>query len=129
MKPSEDKNRLSNVLEDATIAFWGVVVDAYPEAKHGDFPPDASIKIADAMCEAIVTWLEYNADPLEDDVKGHTGSTEVLLHNIDYAFTENGYDITDFLEEIHYTIGNDNRSDGELKDNDTVVGTWVINNR
>ena len=131
MKPSEDFNRMSNVMEEAELAFWAVVADAYPEAKHGDFSPEATVKFAAAIEDAIVHWLEANADPIEED---EPRTTEIMLHRIEYNY-ENDMTITDGDEEhIAYCISQGIR-EGELctliaegDDDIEVRGYWRINN-
>lgn len=141
MKPSEDKNRLSNVLEDAEIAFWGVVADAYPEAKHGDFSPDATMKFAAATEEAVTLWLEWNADPIEEDEEETEWSVHedaILLHRIEYNFFGREYldlKLNDSdIEHIAYCISQ-GISEGDLSQEleyiiptQTARGYWRINN-
>ena len=120
MKPSEDTNRLSNVLEEAEIAFWAVVADSYPEAKHGDFSPDATMKFAAATEEAVTLWLEWNADPIEDEEE-ETDWTEhedrILLHRIEFNYFGSEYSdlkLSDSdVEHIAYSISQ-GISEGEL---------------
>ena len=120
MKPSEDTNRLSNVLEEAEIAFWAVVADSYPEAKHGDFSPDATMKFAAATEEAVTLWLEWNADPIEDEEE-ETDWTEhedrILLHRIEFNYFGSEYsdlNLSDSdVEHIAYSISQ-GISEGEL---------------
>jgi hypothetical protein len=48
------------MLEDAQDAFWHIVAAAYPLAKSGDFPPDATFDFDDACEKAAGTWAKYN---------------------------------------------------------------------
>jgi hypothetical protein len=53
-------DRLKKALQSAQDAFWHEIATAYPEAKSGDFPPDASYAF-DVTCEsAVKLWLHYN---------------------------------------------------------------------
>jgi hypothetical protein len=123
MKPSEDFNRLSNVLEAAETAFWKVVADSYPEATSGDFSPYASLKFSEATEAAVVDWLESNADNAEPDWR----TTEILLHNIEYIH-DNIVIGDEDAEHIAYCISQGIR-EGELTDDDGgQAGYWRINN-
>ena len=133
MKPSEDFNKLSNVLEAAESAFWKIVASYYPEAVSGDLSPDASINFAAASEDAIVEWVRTNADPAVPDWR----TTEILLHRIEYRY-EKEMLLTDGDEEhIAYSI-TQGISEGELctlipdpksKAKDIEVrGYWRINN-
>lgn len=57
---STDKQRLSEVIEDAQMAFWAVVADKYPEITTGDFSPQDSIELDDALTKAVISWLDGN---------------------------------------------------------------------
>lgn len=57
---SNDKKRLSEVIEDAQMAFWAVVADKYPEITTGDFSPQDSIELDDALTKAVISWLDGN---------------------------------------------------------------------
>ena len=57
--------RLTAALMHAQDAFWAKIAECYPEAKSGDFPPDAT-SIFDDQCEAAVKyWIKLNC-PLAD---------------------------------------------------------------
>lgn len=49
------------VTEEAQEAFWAVVAKAYPEAEHGDFPPDATMDFDTACEDAVESWTYWNA--------------------------------------------------------------------
>jgi hypothetical protein len=51
------------IVEAALEAFWATVAARVPEAKSGDFPPDADSAIERAAYEAVTTWLLLNAPP------------------------------------------------------------------
>lgn len=53
-------DRFKIAAEAADLSFWAVIAEHYPEAKHGDFPPDATIKWDNAKEEAIITWVTGN---------------------------------------------------------------------
>jgi len=48
------------VLRKAQDAFWQVVAQSYPEARSGDFPPDAEMAFDNACEQAVKVWLHYN---------------------------------------------------------------------
>jgi hypothetical protein len=52
--------KLDDVVMNADLAFWDVVAESYPEVQSGDFPPDATFEIHDAMKTAINRWLDWN---------------------------------------------------------------------
>jgi len=56
----EDEIKFDEVLTKAKEAFWAIVAASYPEAKTGDFPPDADIKFDDATKNAVDVWLSFN---------------------------------------------------------------------
>jgi hypothetical protein len=141
MKPSEDTKRLEAAVEDASIAFWCAFADLYPEATHGDFPPDATIEIDTAMHKAAKLWLEFNADPVEDEDE-EEGWTEyehkILLHRIEFIYFGSEYlnlPLGDSeVEHIAYCISQ-GISEGELTTEleyiiptATARGYWRINN-
>lgn len=57
---SSDKKRLCGVIEDAQMAFWAVVADKYPEITTGDFSPEDTIELDDALTKAVISWLDGN---------------------------------------------------------------------
>lgn len=52
--------RIEKTLEAASDAFWAKVAEAFPEAKHGDFGPEESFAIENAMRDAISMWVRWN---------------------------------------------------------------------
>lgn len=58
----EDK-RLDHAANHAHEMFWKTVTAHYPEAKTGDFPPDAQAELKAAMKLAIDRWLAFNVRP------------------------------------------------------------------
>ena len=57
-RPAND--RIEVATEAAHEAFWLKVADHFPEAKYGDFPPDAEWKLRAAMKEAVAIWVAAN---------------------------------------------------------------------
>ena len=62
-----DKERKAKAIEEASLQFWATVAHHYPEARTGDFPPDAHFKIEAAMEGAVDTWLEFNLPKRQSD--------------------------------------------------------------
>ena len=81
--PSKDTARLDAAVESAESAFWADVAANYPEAKTGDFSPEAAVALEAVLRTAIVLWLEWNADeePVEEPQ-----TAEILLHRIEYFY-------------------------------------------
>jgi len=131
--PSKNEARMAEAIEDAEIAFWSVIVDAYPEATHGDFSPEATFALDAALKVAVTLWLEWNADPQESEQK----VAEIMLHRIEYNYEDDELELTDGDEEhIAYCISN-GISEGELSTTvavttekciQSVRGYWKINN-
>lgn len=59
--PATDTDRLDAAVEEAELAFWAVIAEAYPEAQTGDFPFDAAHAIEQSMRAAAKRWIELNA--------------------------------------------------------------------
>jgi len=53
--------RIADAAERAGFAFWEEVARCFPEADAGDFPPDATFEIDEAMKTAVQRWTDYNA--------------------------------------------------------------------
>jgi len=131
--PSKDINRMTAAIEEAESAFWADIVTSYPEAKHGDFSPEATLALSDALFTAVTLWLEWNADPQESDTK----IANIMLHRIEYNYNDDELTLTDADEEhIAYCISN-GTSEGELSTTvavttekciQSVRGYWKINN-
>lgn len=58
--PEEFSEHLKAAIENADLAFWAEIAKAFPEAKSGDFPPDAAFAWRKAMDEAVYNWLMFN---------------------------------------------------------------------
>lgn len=52
--------RVDTVLETAGKAFWRAVAEGFPEVTTGDFGPDETLAIEQAMRKAVLLWLHYN---------------------------------------------------------------------
>ncbi len=61
VRDTEDRwQRVEDVLEQAGEAFWGAVAKGFPEVTSGDFGPDETLTIEQAMRKAMLLWLYYN---------------------------------------------------------------------
>lgn len=63
IKP-EYKARLDEALARADMNFWNVIADRFPEAKTGDFAPDAAYARNYHNSEDVLWWLRLNAPEL-----------------------------------------------------------------
>jgi hypothetical protein len=54
------RDRINKAVEKADLAFWAEIAKAFPEAKSGDFPPDATFAWNRARDEAVYWWLIWN---------------------------------------------------------------------
>ena len=63
----EWKGSIENVGEDALMAFWEVVANAYPEAETGDFDIALRIEMGMKVEEYISHWLNYNHPTYRED--------------------------------------------------------------
>jgi hypothetical protein len=59
------EQRVNETLQAASAAFWAVVARNFPEAKHGDFPPEMQFQLDQTMEKSIRVWLDYNAQELK----------------------------------------------------------------
>lgn len=57
-------SRADSAASAAQLAFWDTVVEHYPAATHGDFPPDATVEFDEACRLAVERWAEYNDKPM-----------------------------------------------------------------
>lgn len=57
------RERITAAVEAAESAFWGAIVDAFPEVESGDFPIEAELLFARAQHQAVQLWLSLNAPP------------------------------------------------------------------
>lgn len=66
------KDRIKKAVEEADLAFWAKIAQAFPEVKTGDFPPDATFAWNRARDEAVYWWLVYN-HPNSEMIEGMRG--------------------------------------------------------
>ncbi len=66
LKPSEDKKRIREAVQEAEFNFWSGMAARFPEASSGDFDIDMTINMQVEMEKWIKHWLELNADPNEE---------------------------------------------------------------
>jgi hypothetical protein len=57
---AETTEKIENATEAALFDFWGKIVEIFPDAKSGDFPPDLSIEMSLTMERMVKYWLIYN---------------------------------------------------------------------
>lgn len=60
------ENRIEEAVAACEECIGGVWGEMFPEAKTGDFPPDAAFDLDRALDSAVRTWLAYNTDLLDD---------------------------------------------------------------
>ena len=53
-------SRFATAIEEGEAAFWQAVMESYPDAITGDFPPEASHRLQQELEIALRTWLTYN---------------------------------------------------------------------
>lgn len=58
--PHGVEDRIPAALRAADEAFWAAIVEAFPQATGGDFPPGATMRFEQAAESALRTWLDYN---------------------------------------------------------------------
>ena len=58
--------RITEAVEDGANSFWAVIAERFPEAKSGDFPPDAEFALTKALENAVRVWLDANVE-LDDE--------------------------------------------------------------
>jgi hypothetical protein len=60
-KDNPNSSRISRqLIDEALDALWEVVAKHFPEAQTGDLSPWATIKLSDAVEEAIEEWVDNN---------------------------------------------------------------------
>ena len=52
--------KVEEATQDALFEFWAKVVEIFPEAKGGDFPPDLTFEMDLTMEKMLHSWLYYN---------------------------------------------------------------------
>lgn len=69
----ETAEKIENATEAALFEFWGKIVEIFPDAKSGDFPPDLSHEMSYTMEKMLTAWLTYNlpeGNQLLKDIEG-----------------------------------------------------------
>ena len=56
----EWRSKLDEATEEALMDFWAKIVDIFPEAEGGDFPPDLSLEMHLTMEKMLHHWLSFN---------------------------------------------------------------------
>ena len=51
------------LIKKAEDAFWQVIVDHYPQAKHGDLSPERTVAFSNAAEESVNEWIQNNVPP------------------------------------------------------------------
>ena len=74
--------RLKTAIDNAEADFWSAIAESYPEAKTGDFPPDASLDLYMALQKAVRQWLGWNAIPAIGTRVRFTGPVDRFPHDI-----------------------------------------------
>ena len=69
----ETAEKIEDATETALFEFWGKIVEIFPDAKSGDFPPDLSHEMSYTMEKMVKCWLSYNlpeGNQLLKDIEG-----------------------------------------------------------
>ena len=69
----ETAEKIEDATEAALFEFWGKIVEIFPDAVSGDFPPDLSIEMDLTMEKMVKYWLIYNlpeGNQLLKDIEG-----------------------------------------------------------
>ena len=56
----ETEKQVALAVIAATDQLWSELAARFPTAESGDFPPDATIALEDAMIRAADLWVDYN---------------------------------------------------------------------
>lgn len=62
------KERINKAVEAGELAFWEQIAKAFPEARTGDFPPEAVHAHRFANREAVELWVRWNLPTTTHDV-------------------------------------------------------------
>ncbi len=60
MNQKEWAQKVEEATQNALFEFWAKVVEIFPEAKGGDFPPDLTFEMDLTMEKMLHSWLYYN---------------------------------------------------------------------
>lgn len=52
--------RIDAAVQEAQDCFWSKIAERFPEAKTGDFPPDAEMSLMRELSSAVTTWVGSN---------------------------------------------------------------------
>ena len=69
----ETTEKIENATEAALFDFWGKIVEIFPDAISGDFPPDLSHEMSLTMEKMVKYWLRFNLpenNQLLKDIEG-----------------------------------------------------------
>jgi hypothetical protein len=69
----ETAEKIEDATEEALCEFWAKIVEIFPDAKSGDFPPDLSLEMSLTMEKMLKYWLIYNlpeGNQLLKDIEG-----------------------------------------------------------
>ena len=67
MNTKEWNTKVEEATEEALMDFWAKIVDIFPEATGGDFPPDLSFEMSLTMEKMVHHWLNYNHPTYGED--------------------------------------------------------------
>lgn len=56
----EMTEKIENATEEGLFEFWKKIVEIFPTATSGDFPPDLSLEMSLTMEKMVTAWLSYN---------------------------------------------------------------------
>lgn len=113
----ELKGRKEAAIIAADEAFWAKIVEAFPEATSGDFPPDAHIAWQTAMENAVEVWVNGNvpgAAEEEDDDSTCPWCTEKVRPQTPTVIVTRGY-LEDGEIQVH-NVGADEFYHGQCWD-------------
>jgi hypothetical protein len=64
VRDSDVERRLNEAVQAAEDAFWSEVARSFPEATHGDFGPDETVRRDHFNFQDVLSWLRWNAPEL-----------------------------------------------------------------
>lgn len=56
----EWRSKLDEATKEGLVQFWDKIMDIFPEAEGGDFPPDLSLEMHLIMEKMLHNWLSFN---------------------------------------------------------------------
>lgn len=60
MNNQDWKEKVEKATQDALFEFWAKIVEIFPEATGGDFPPDLTFEMELTMEKMLHHWLSFN---------------------------------------------------------------------